>query len=98
MQSGGLRARRPEQRARAPLSVGVRLPPAETHSECEACRPSTGPAGFLYYDVPTMQKSIHDILQMIETPLISFTVVVLSCVCFLLSLWIIMIMVRLVVG
>ena len=52
----------------------------------------------MYYDVPTMQKSIHDILQMIETPFISFTVVVLSCVCFLLSLWIIMIMVRLVVG
>ena len=45
-----------------------------------------------------MQKSIHDILQMIETPLISFTVVVLSCVCFLLSLWVIMILVRLVVG
>ena len=44
-----------------------------------------------------MQKSIHDILQMIETPLISFTVVVLSCVCFLLSLWI-MILVRFVVG
>ena len=52
----------------------------------------------MYYDVLTMQKSIHDILQMIETPLISFTVVVLSCVCFLLSLWVIMIMVRLVVG
>lgn len=44
-----------------------------------------------------MQKSIHDILQMIETPLISFTVVVLSCVCFLLSLWD-MILVGLVVG
>ena len=45
-----------------------------------------------------MQKSIHDILQMIKTPLISFTVVVLSCVCFLLSLWIIMIVGRFVVG
>ncbi len=44
-----------------------------------------------------MQKNVHEIFQMIETPL-SFTVVVLSCVCFLLSLWIIMILVRLVVG
>ena len=45
-----------------------------------------------------MQKSIHDIFQMVETPLLSFTVVVLSCVCFLLSLWVIMILVRRVVG
>ena len=61
--------------------------------------PALNRAGrLLYYDVHAMQKSIHDILQMIETPLISFTVVVLSCVCILLSLWIIMILVRLVVG
>ena len=52
----------------------------------------------MYYDVHAMQKNVHEIFQMIETPLISFTVMVLSCVCFLLSLWIIMILVRLVVG
>ena len=45
-----------------------------------------------------MQKSIHDILQMIETPLISFTVVVMSCVCFLMSLWILKNLDRIVVG
>ncbi|WP_294161618.1 hypothetical protein [uncultured Senegalimassilia sp.] len=45
-----------------------------------------------------MQKTVPELFQMIVTPLISFTVVVLSCVCFLLSLWIIMILVRLVVG
>ena len=45
-----------------------------------------------------MRKSLRDIFQMVETPLISFTVVVLSCVCFLLALWTIMIVVRLVMG
>lgn len=45
-----------------------------------------------------MQKSLRDIFQMIETPLLSFTVVVLSCLCFLLALWAIMIVVRFVMG
>ncbi len=45
-----------------------------------------------------MQKSIHDIFQMVETPLLSFTVVVLSCLVFLLGLWAIMILVRFVMG
>lgn len=45
-----------------------------------------------------MQKSIHDIFQMIETPLLSFTVVVLSCLVFLLGLWAIIILVRFVMG
>lgn len=45
-----------------------------------------------------MQKSIHDIFQMVETPFLSFTVVVLSCLAFLLGLWAIMILVRFVMG
>lgn len=45
-----------------------------------------------------MQKSIRDIFQMVETPLLSFVVVVLSCLVFLLALWVIMTLVRLVMG
>ena len=52
----------------------------------------------MYYDVHAMQKNVHEIFQMIETPLISFTVVVLSCLVFLLGLWAIMILVRFVMG
>ncbi len=52
----------------------------------------------LRYHTGVMQKNLRDIFQMIETPLISFTVVVLSCVCFLLGLWAIMIVVRFVMG
>lgn len=67
-------------------------------TKCEAPRPLSRSSRFLRYHVGVMQKSIRDIFQMIETPLISFTVVVLSCVCFLLGLWAIMIVVRLVMG
>ena len=52
----------------------------------------------LRYHTDVMQKNLRDIFQMVETPLISFTVVVLSCVCFLLGLWAIMIVVRFVMG
>ena len=57
-----------------------------------------GQAAFVLLYVVTMQKSIHDIFQMVETPLLSFTVVVLSCLVFLLGLWTIMILVRFVMG
>lgn len=57
-----------------------------------------GHAAFVLLYVVTMQKSIRDIFQMIETPLLSFFVVVLSCLVFLLALWAVMTLVRLVMG
>ena len=45
-----------------------------------------------------MQKSVHDIYQAIETPLLSFFVVLLSCVVFLVALWAIVIVVRFAMG
>lgn len=57
-----------------------------------------GQAAFVLLYVVTMQKSIRDIFQMVETPLLSFVVVVLSCLVFLLALWVIMTLVRLVMG
>ncbi len=54
-------------------------------------------AGQLRYH-SRMQKSVRDIYQAIETPLLSFFVVLLSCVVFLVALWAIVILVRFLMG
>lgn len=45
-----------------------------------------------------MRKRPSDIYQAIERPLISFTAVLLSCMVFLIVLWSIVIVVRVLVG
>lgn len=45
-----------------------------------------------------MQKSVRDIYQAIETPLLSFFVVLLSSMVFLIALWAIVIVVRFAMG
>lgn len=45
-----------------------------------------------------MRKRNVDIRQAIETPLLGFGVVLLSLLCFLLLLWVLIIIVRIVLG
>ena len=45
-----------------------------------------------------MRKRNNDIRQVIETPLLGYSVVLLSLSCFLLLLWSLIILVRIVLG
>ena len=45
-----------------------------------------------------MRKRPQDIRQMLETPLTGFGIVLLSLVCFLILLWTLIVLVRVVLG
>lgn len=59
--------------------------------------PGVSHSGHLYYNT-RMRKRNKDIRQAIETPLLGYSVVLLSLSCFLLLLWALIILVRIVLG
>ena len=68
-----------------------------SHHHCVCCRAGRIAQRPFVLEYPHAQRN-KDIRQVIETPLLGYSVVLLSLSCFLLLLWALIILVRIVLG
>ena len=69
-----------------------------SHHHCVCCRAGRIAQRPFVLEYPQCAKRTRTIRQVIETPLLGYSVVLLSLSCFLLLLWALIILVRIVLG